>query len=116
MTERGAEWVVAEIPIDNLVFQTAADSGPERLARARQYASMAGAFPPGVASYHGRGRKRQSGRAWVQDGNHRVLAASMRGDDHIAMLMPAEEFRALREDASPRASRDRHRTLRVKGR
>lgn len=98
MTERGDRWVVAEVPLDNLNFQTATESGPERIALAREYAKRGGSFPPGVASYHGRARTRRSGQAYVQDGNHRVLAADIRGDDAIAMLMPEDEYRALVED------------------
>jgi hypothetical protein len=102
MTERGDRWVVAEIPLDHLIFQTIAESSPERLARAQLYAARGGAFPPGTASYAGRSRARKSGKAYVQDGNHRVLAADLRGDSSIAMLMPEDEYRALVADASER--------------
>ena len=100
MFERGERWAIACIPLDNLVFQTWFESSPESRARAEQYASLPTALPPGVASYAEgtRARARRSAKAWVQDGNHRVLAAEIRNQDCALMLMPEGEVRALRRD------------------
>jgi hypothetical protein len=104
MFDRGPNWVRATVPLDYLDFQTEEESGQERIRRARQYAARSTPFPPGTASYGGRARQRRSGKAYVQDGNHRVLAAHFRGDCAIEMFMPEDEFFAVVEDARWRES------------
>jgi hypothetical protein len=94
------DWVVAWIPLDALNFQTEAESGIERRELARFYATR-GPFPPGIATYSGRGRRRRSGMAYVIDGNHRVLGAEYRGDCAIRMMMPASDYAALINDGAP---------------
>ena len=51
MTEHGERWVIAAIPLDHLNFQTAAESGPDRIARARRYAELRTPFPPGADAH-----------------------------------------------------------------
>lgn len=97
--DKGPNWVCAVLPLDYLDFQTEDESSQERVRRARQYAARGTPFPPGIASYGGRARQRRTGKAYVQDGNHRVLAAHFRGDCAIEMFMPEDEFYAVVEDA-----------------
>ena len=92
---RDRRWVVASIPLDALDYQRAEDSSDTRIALARRYARRKGEFPPGVGSYGPLSQKRRTGRVYVQDGNHRALAAQMRGDRDIRMLMPSTEYRAF---------------------
>ena len=99
MLDRGPRWVRAIVPLDYLDFQTEEESSQERVERARRYAARGTPFPPGTASYGGRSQRRRSGKAYVQDGNHRVLAAHFRGDCAIEMFMPEAEFFAVVEDA-----------------
>jgi hypothetical protein len=99
MFDRGPIWVRATVPLDYLDFQTEEESSQERVERARRYAARGTPFPPGTASYGGRSQRRRSGKAYVQDGNHRVLAAHFRGDCAIEMFMPESEFVAVVEDA-----------------
>lgn len=94
---RPGPWVVAHVPLVALDYQGEADSGPDRLARAYAYARSPGRFPPGVAFYGERSRARKTRRAWVADGNHRALAAFLRGDCAALMLMPEEDYVALVE-------------------
>jgi hypothetical protein len=104
MFDRGPSWVRATVPLDYLDFQTEEESSQERVERARRYAARGTPFPPGTASYGGRSQRRRSGKAYVQDGNHRVLAAHLRGDCAIEMFMPEAEFFAVVEDARWRES------------
>jgi hypothetical protein len=99
LVERGQDWVLASVPIDALNYQDEQDSGSARIERAKQYATKRIPFPPGVAVYGGRGRQRRTGRAYVIDGNHRVLAAQYRGDCAVRMFMPTSEYDALVADA-----------------
>jgi len=103
LRDHGIDWVIAWIPLDALIFQTEDESGLERRERARTYARRGGPFPPGVATYSGRGRRRRSGKAYVSDGNHRVLGADYRGDCAIRMMMPTGDYDALVEDFEWRA-------------
>ena len=52
---------------------------------------------PVIATY--RGGRRASGRAWVTDGNHRVLAAAMRGNHAALVYIPLADLFRLRDDA-----------------
>lgn len=97
--DRGPRWVLANISLDALDFQTISESGPDRIARAQHYASLPTALPPGTASYNTRSQKRRAGKAYVTDGNHRVLAAEMRGDCAVRMFMQEDEFIAFERDA-----------------
>ena len=99
MAGHGPAWAVAHVPIENLDFMTWEEASPERRALARLYAERGGAFPPGLATYGPRARRRRTARAFVQDGNHRVLAAELRGHKSALMLMPEPELRALADDA-----------------
>lgn len=98
LRDHGPAWVIAWIPLDALLFQTEDESSPERQERALAYARRGGPFPPGVATYVGRGRNRRSGKAYVSDGNHRVLGAEYRGDCAIRMMIPADHYDALIAD------------------
>ncbi len=100
LREHGPDWVVATVPIGALDYQTAEESGEARIARARAYATRSGPFPPGIALYSGRRQKRRTGQGYVMDGNHRVLAAILRGDCAIRMFMPTPEYEQLRADAA----------------
>lgn len=91
---RFQSWVIAELPFDWLFFdwQMEENEPSERkLARARAYAQAEAPFPPGFATYSGRGKP----IAFVQDGNHRGLAASMRGDTSYLVMMPEEDYLRL---------------------
>lgn len=90
-------FALASVPIDALNFQDVADSDPARIARAERYARMDTPLPPALATY--RGGRRASGRAWVADGNHRVLAAAMRGNDTALVYIPLVDLFRLRDDA-----------------
>lgn len=92
---RGKEWVVASIPLDRLDYQTREESGNTRIRLAKDYAKIGGEFPPGVGSYRDRSQRRVTCRIYLQDGNHRALAAEFRGDHAIRVLMPAREFLAF---------------------
>lgn len=100
LRKHGREWVLANVPLVALDYQTVEDSGEARVARARTYAARGGAFPPGIAVYGGRSQRRRTGRGYVVDGNHRVLAATMRGDCAIRMFMPAGDYGRLVEDVA----------------
>jgi hypothetical protein len=110
MIERDPRWVLAVMPIEFLNFQTEDESSDERIDRAKRYASRTTPFPPGIAFYAGRGRQRRSGKAYVRDGNHRVLAATYRGDCSIEMFMPEDEYNAVVEDARGRGREMREST------
>ena len=99
--ERDATWVLAAVPIAMLDYQTEADSSDTRIRLARRYAEKGGEFPPGIASYRS-AKVRRTAKAWVRDGNHRVLAAALRGDCAVRMLMPEVEFRVLERDTRER--------------
>jgi hypothetical protein len=107
LTERieGAEWVLAYVPIAALNYQSAAESGAPRISRARAYAARPGALPPGVAKYSAWAQRRKLARGYVLDGNHRVLAAVIRGDKAIRMYLPLYDYAALVRDAGGRVSR-----------
>lgn len=102
MPQYGNRWVIALIPIDHLNYQTEAESSDARVARARSYAARPGVLPPGLATYHSRSTMRQTGKAYVKDGNHRVLAATYRGECDARMLMPEDEFFSLVHDVEGR--------------
>jgi hypothetical protein len=102
LREHGPEWVLAKVPIAALNYQTAEESSEERIARARAYAARPGVFPPGIALYGARSQRRGVGQGFVMDGNHRVLAARMRGDCAVRMFMPASDYAALARDARER--------------
>ena len=99
LRERGKLWVLASIPLRMLDYQRENESSQGRIERALAYSQRGGVFPPGVAKYRHVLRRRRAGVAFVQDGNHRTLAAEMRGDCAIAMFMPRSEYMALVEDA-----------------
>lgn len=56
------------------------EAGPERVQTIKDYAALPTPFPPVVAV----GDKRLT----IMDGNHRVMAARLRGDTHIDALIP----------------------------
>jgi hypothetical protein len=91
------QFALASIPLDALNFQDVADADPARIARAERYARMDTPLPPALATY--RGGRRASGRAWVTDGNHRVLAAAMRGNHAALVYIPLADLFRLRDDA-----------------
>lgn len=91
-------FALASIPIDALNFQDIADSGEERIARAERYARMDTPLPPALASY--RGGRRNAPRAYVTDGNHRVLAATLRGNRTALVYIPVDDLYRLRDDAT----------------
>lgn len=99
---RPGAWVIAHVPLEALDYQTEEDSGPERIALAWRYAKTPGAFPPGVAVYGERSRRKGVKRASVLDGNHRALASFYRGDCAALMLMPEDDFVALVEQNARR--------------
>ena len=100
--EHGRDWVLARVPIDALIYQTEWESSEERIALSRVYARRTTELPPGIATYSERAWRRRSGKAYVADGNHRILAAIERGDDDVLMFMPAREFRVFAADARSR--------------
>ncbi len=108
------DWILAYIPIAALDYQTVEESGAPRVARARAYAARSGRLPPGIAKYgriyQGTWRppRIRTGKGYVADGNHRVLAAMMRGDRAIRMYMPLLDYVALVRDAG--------RTTHIRGR
>ncbi len=106
-----AEWILAYIPIRALNYQTAEESGGPRISRARAYAARPGVLPPGVAKYGAWAQRRKLAKGYVSDGNHRVLAAVMRGDRAIRMYMPLSDYAALMRDAG-RTSRPSSRSSR----
>ncbi len=101
----GDEWILAYIPIAALNYQTAEEAGAPRISRARAYAARDGVLPPGVAKYGAWGQRRKLAKGFVVDGNHRVLAATMRGDMAIRMYMPLADYAALVRDAGGRIAR-----------
>jgi hypothetical protein len=96
VVEHGSAWVLAELPLSILNYQSEEESSEQRMARARAYAARTGPFPPGTAVYSG---WRRSGKAYVTDGNHRALAAHYRGDCAVRMFMPKAEYDAVVSDA-----------------
>jgi len=106
MTTRGHAWVLAELPLAILNYQTLEESGDSRIELAKTYAKKMGGFPPGSASYNERSQRRRAGKAYVADGNHRTLAAQIRGDCAIRMFMPRGEYEALISDAEFRGLLD----------
>lgn len=88
---RDKVWYWVEVPLDWLAFDWQSDdSRGTKLPRARSYAERPGEFPPGIALFDG-----SLPRAHVADGNHRGLAATLRGDKILQMLMPACDAEAL---------------------
>lgn len=97
---RPGPWVLASVPIAMLDFQGIEESSPARIARALQYSDLPEeTMPPGLADYKGRARARGTGKAYVWDGNHRVLAAQLGKRAAVRMWMPREGFLALQEAA-----------------
>ena len=96
---RGRCWVVASIPLGSLIYHSKKDASSTRIALAKKYAKQGGEFPPGVGSYDPR---IQPGKVYIQDGNHRALAAQMRGDRAVHVLMPMVEYRAFVRDRGAR--------------
>lgn len=97
-------WVRVRLPIEWLDFDWQDDGPTESKARrALAYAQREGEFPPGVARFSPRTRSR-SDTAYVADGNHRGLAATMRGDEDFLVLMPRDDFERLVEAREARAS------------
>ena len=99
---RGRSWVVASIPLSSLIYHSKKDASSTRIALARKYAKQGGVFPPGVGSYDSR---HGPVKVYIQDGNHRALAAQMRGDRAVHVLMPTSEYRAFVQDLRPTAPR-----------
>ena len=66
-----------------------------RISRARAYAARSGPLPPGIAKYGKYAIRRGFKQAYVADGNHRVMAATLRGDPAIGMYMPLPDYVAL---------------------
>jgi len=100
--ERGHAWVLADVPLDMLDFQTAAEAGAGRVQLAWEYAQRRTPLPPGVALYGRQSARRRTGKAYVADGNHRVLAAAMRLDCSARVFMQKDEYAQLVEDAERR--------------
>jgi len=100
-----SDWILAYVPIAALNYQTAAESGAPRISRARAYAMRPGPLPPGIAKYGKFAQRRRIAKGYVADGNHRVMAAVIRGDRAIRMYMPLADYAALVRDAGSRISR-----------
>lgn len=93
-------WVLASVPITMLNYQGLDDAGPERVERALQYRDLPeSSMPPGLADYGFRARAHRRLKAYVFDGNHRVLAAQLAGRGAVRMWMPLDGFLALQQDA-----------------
>lgn len=90
-------FALASIPIDALNFQDVPDSDPDRIARAERYARMDTPLPPAFVTY--RGGRRGGGRGYVADGNHRVLAAALRGNQRALVYIPVDDLRRLLADS-----------------
>ena len=101
---RGRSWVMASIPLSSLIYHSKKDASGTRIALARKYAKQGGEFPPGVGAYDPRIRPR---KVYIQDGNHRALAAQMRGDRAVHVLMPSIEYRRFIQDRNRYATRRR---------
>jgi hypothetical protein len=109
LRDLGPHWVLCQIPLDALNYQTEDESSDARQARAKEYAARSSYFPPGIASYAGRSRARRGGKAYVADGNHRVLAAHYRGECAVRMMMEISQYRALIRDVHYRMDPDARR-------
>lgn len=100
---KGGTWVLARVPMDWMEFDWQYDDnapGPEKQRRAAAYAARSGRFPPGIATLSDRTLRHLTAegrpvRAFVQDGNHRGLAAAIRGDVDYSVLMPRQDFERL---------------------
>ena len=99
--DRDRRWVLVMIPLRMLNYTTMSQANDTRIQLAKDYARRGGEFPPGIGMYE-RDRGRRSSRIWVQDGNHRALAAQIRGKHTMRMLMPENEFRAFLFDQGAR--------------
>jgi len=89
---RDPVWVEVAIPHDlyNADWNSAdADLSPTQMTRAQKYAQRPSALPPGMASFRGR---RNAGKAWVSDGNHRAYAAFLRGEPTARFYMPLGDW------------------------
>ena len=93
--EESRDWILAYVPIRALNYQTGDESGAPRISRARAYAARSGPLPPGIAKYGKYAIRRGFKQAYVADGNHRVMAATLRGDLAIRMYMPLPDYAAL---------------------
>ena len=98
-------WILAYIPIAALNYQTGEQAGAPRISRARAYAARSGPLPPGIAKYSKYAVRKGFRQAYVADGNHRVMAATMRGDKAIRMYMPLPDYVALVRAVGGRISR-----------
>ena len=93
--EESRDWILAYVPIRALNYQTGDESGAPRISRARAYAARSGPLPPGIAKYGKYAIRRGFEQAYIADGNHRVMAATLRGDLAIRMYMPLPDYVAL---------------------
>lgn len=97
---RPGPWVLASVPISMLDYQDVEQSSAARVMLALRYAERPEAtMPPGLASYGARSRAHRTRKAYVFDGNHRVLGAALAHRASVPMWMPLEDFLALQADA-----------------
>ncbi len=75
---------------------------PTDSARIEAYARRETAFPSIIGSYNARSFRRGHPTIYVSNGNHRVAAAVLRGDTHISVIMPEEDWnRWVRRSSRP---------------
>jgi len=92
---RHGRWVLVRLPIawlNHTWLDDHQEPSPTVIARIERYAREPGELPPGLALYNERAARRRLPMIYVADGNHRVVAASLRGQSHALMFMPEDDF------------------------
>jgi len=91
-------WVEVAIPHELYDADWMIQNGlsESKLKRAEKYAQQPGPLPPGMATYNERSFKRGIRQVFVQDGNHRALASSLRGEPTARFYMPLNDWQRFR--------------------
>lgn len=80
------------LPLSLLDYQTLDQSADVRRKRAREYAARGEEFPPILARYSERRMQHGPPTFVVANGNHRALAAALRGDRYIQAFVPVDHW------------------------
>ncbi|CAM6006571.1 unnamed protein product [Sphagnum balticum] len=81
------EYVKVRIPLDRL------DHFSQNEKREQEYADRPGEFPPIYVTYgESKFNRNDDGTGYVADGNHRAVAAGLRGDKDILAIMPKADY------------------------
>lgn len=94
------DYVLSSLPLTSLHY---VDQDPDRQ---EFYAGVGGDLPPVLVHYTEQTAKRRGKQAIVMNGNHRCMAAEMRGDREIAVLMPEADYQRFQSISKTAGKRD----------